>query len=193
MSFYSLSALRWYLFPKSVPNSQMNFSEKPQLECQGPGNNIKIIKRGKKISESVGCCFQSFLLGILTCLGLFFVSLLLFSLAISFCHFSFLSLYCSPKHKLYVCDAEQHRFWKFGVFFFFFPKECSLDKTQPWPQLEASWISVPCFHAWPLSWNPGEFTGVGWREKRRRRKKGVNLYTQSGASEEFTAVFSGDR
>lgn len=35
--------------------------------------------------------------------------------------------------------------------FFFFFKERSLDKTQPWLQLEAAGISVPCFSAWPLS------------------------------------------
>ena len=121
--------LRWYLFPKSVPNSQMNFSEKPQLECQSPGNNIKIIKRGKKNLRICWMLFSKFSSGhpYMLRISLCFPSVVL--LGYFLLHFSFLSLYCSPKHKLYVCDAEQHQFWKFGVFFFFFSKRMFLRQN----------------------------------------------------------------
>lgn len=71
--------------------------------------------------------------------------------------------------------------------FFFFNKRF-LDKIQRWLQLEAAGISVPCFNAWPLSWNPGEFLGVGVEEREKRREP---LHPKWD-SEEFTAVFSGD-
>lgn len=57
MSFHSRSGLCCYLFPSSGPNSPMNFSERPQLVCQGPGTNIKTTKGGKKIPEPLGCRF----------------------------------------------------------------------------------------------------------------------------------------
>lgn len=37
----------------------MNFSERPQLACQGPGNNIKITER-RKTPEPLGVVFPKF-------------------------------------------------------------------------------------------------------------------------------------
>lgn len=88
-------------FPRSVPNSQMNFSESPQLECQGPGNNIKVIKGGN-ILESLGCRFHkvffwaSLYLWVILCLPPF-VLLGRFPRPL-------FSLYRSPKHTLCACD-----------------------------------------------------------------------------------------
>lgn len=167
----------------------MNFSERPQLACQGPGNNIKKIKRGK-IPEPYRCHFHSFLLGLLTRSGLVF-----FSSVVPLGHFPLPfspPLYRSPKHKPCVYDTEQSWFQKFFWFVFFF-KDRSLDKTQPWLQLEAAGISVPCFNAWPLSWNPGEFLGVGMEEKEEEREERREPLHPKWDSQKFTAVFSGDR
>lgn len=128
MSFYSLSGLCWYLFPRSVPNSQMNFSEKLQLECQGPGNNIKIIERGKKSQNPLGVFFTKFSSGhpyTLRVIPCFPSVVLLGHLP---CHF-FFSLYCSPKHKLCVYDPEQSWFQKFFCLFVCFLRMFLRQKT----------------------------------------------------------------
>lgn len=118
MCFHSPSGLCCYLFPSSVPNSPMNFSEKPQLLCQGPGTNIKIIQGGKNPRAPWVSFSQNVLLIILTCLGLFFICLLLSSVSLFLCRFFFPSLCCFPKHKLHVYDTKQSRFLSFWVFFF---------------------------------------------------------------------------
>lgn len=114
-------------------------------------------------------------------------SLLLSSLAIFLC-LPPTTPYRSPKHKLCVYDTEQSWFQKFFLFFVFF-KDHSLDKTQPRLQLEAAGISVPCFNAWPLSWNPGEFLGVGVEEKEEEREERREPLHPKWDSQEFTAVF----
>lgn len=74
----------------------MNFSEKPQLECQSPGNNIKIIKRipwmfskfssGHPYMLRIILCFPSVVL-----LG-YFLLLLLFFLYIAPQSISYMSV-----------------------------------------------------------------------------------------------------
>lgn len=168
----------------------MNFSERPQLACQGPGNNIKKIKRGK-LPEPYRCHFHSFLLGLLTRSGLVF-----FSSVVPLGHFPlpFSPLYIAPQSishvSMILSKVDSKSF--FGLFFVFF-KDRSLDKTQPWLQLEAAGISVPCFNAWPLSWNPGEFLGVGMEEKEEEREERREPLHPKWDSQKFTAVFSGDR
>lgn len=73
------------------------------------------------------------------------------------------------------------------VFGWFFFKGRFLHKTQPWLQLEAAGVSAPCFHAWPLSWSPGELPGVGVEKK--EEGGGVNLYTQSGTQKNLQRLF----
>lgn len=142
-------------FPAQFQRAKWIFQKDHSWLVRAQVTILKIIKRGK-IPEPLGCCFHKvFFWASLHAQGYScFLSLILlghFPLPLS-------SLYCSPKPKLCVYDPEQS--WS-KLFFF---KERSLDKTQPWLQLEAAGISVPCFNAWPLSWNPGEFTEAGVEE-----------------------------
>lgn len=100
MSSESLSGFLWYLFPSWAPNSLMNFSERPQLACQGPGNNIKNNQERNNPRSPRVLFSQRFFSGHPYMLRVILVSFLLSFLAIFLC--LFFSLCTAPQSINYV-------------------------------------------------------------------------------------------